>query len=146
MTTIKKSALVSYSAAQMFELVDDVEAYSEFLPWCSKSTVLSRNDDEVRASLELSKGGLKKTFTTCNRIQKNKMIEIRLEEGPFHHLEGFWRFEALEGAACKVSYDMEFELSGKLLSLTMGPVFSQVAESLVDSFCQRAKDIYDECQ
>ncbi len=145
MTTISKSALVFYSAAQMFKLVDDVEAYSEFLPWCSKSTVLSRSDDEVRASLELSKGRLKKSFTTCNRIQKNKMIEIRLEEGPFHHLEGFWRFEALESGACKVSYDMEFEFSGKLLSLTVGPVFSQLAESLVDSFCQRAKDIYGEC-
>lgn len=142
MTIIKKSALVSYSAAQMFDLVDDVVAYPEFLPWCSNSTVLSRSDDEVRASLELSKGMLKKSFTTCNRIQKNKMIEIRLEEGPFHHLEGFWRFEALGDEACKVSYDMEFEFSGKLLSLTMGPVFSQIAESLVDSFCQRAKDIY----
>ncbi len=142
MTTINKSALVPYSAAQMFELVDDVETYSEFLPWCSRSTVLSRSDDEVRASLELSKGRLKKSFTTCNRIQKNKMIEIRLEEGPFHHLEGFWRFETLSDGACKVSYDMEFEFSGKLLSLAMGPMFSQVAESLVDSFCQRAKDIY----
>ena len=70
------------------------------------------------------------------------MIEIRLEEGPFHHLEGFWRFEALGDEACKVSYDMEFEFSGKLLSMSMGPMFSQVAESLVDSFCQRAKNIY----
>ncbi len=142
MTTIKKSAIVSYSAAQMFDLVDDVAAYPEFLPWCSRSRVLSRNRDEVRASLELSKGMLKKSFTTCNRIQKNKMIEIRLEEGPFHHLEGFWRFEALGDEACKVSYDMEFEFSGKLLSMSMGPMFSQVAESLVDSFCQRAKNIY----
>lgn len=142
MTAIKKSAIVSYSAAQMFDLVDDVAAYPEFLPWCSRSVVLSRSDDEVRASLELSKGMLKKSFTTCNRIQKNKMIEIRLEEGPFHHLEGFWRFEALGDEACKVSYDMEFELSGRLLSMTMGPMFSQVAESLVDSFCQRAKSIY----
>ncbi len=143
MTIIKKSALVSYSAAQMFELVNDIAAYPEFLPWCSRSIVLSQNDDEVRASLELSKGRLKKSFTTCNRIQKDKMIEIRLEEGPFHHLEGFWRFEALGDSACKVYYDMEFEFSGKLLSLTMGPIFSQVAESLVDSFCQRAKDIYE---
>ncbi len=142
MATINKSALVPYSAAQMFTLVDDVDAYAEFLPWCSFSKVLSRDGDEVRASLEISKGRLKKSFTTLNRVQKNKMIEIRLEEGPFHHLEGFWRFEALTDNACKVSYDMEFEFSGKLLNLTVGPIFSQVAESLVDSFCQRAREIY----
>ncbi|NOY63336.1 MAG: type II toxin-antitoxin system RatA family toxin [Gammaproteobacteria bacterium] len=142
MTTIRRSALLPYSAAEMYSLVDDIESYPKFLPWCVSATVFSRNDDEVRASLELARSGIRKSFTTCNRIQKNKMIEIRLVEGPFHHLQGFWRFEPLEASACKISLDMEFEFSGRLLSMTIGPVFSQIAESLVESFGKRAVEIF----
>lgn len=142
MTSINKSALVPYSPAQMYALVDDIESYPEFLPWCSAARVLMRGDDEVRASLALSKGGVDKTFTTCNRNQKNKMIEMRLVEGPFRHLEGFWRFDALGEDGCKVSLDMEFEFSSRMLGLVVGPVFSQVANSLVDSFQQRAVEVY----
>ncbi len=142
MTAINRSALVSYSAAEMYALVDDIGSYQVFLPWCKTSTVLSRSEDEVRGCLELSKGGIEKAFTTCNRMQKNKMIEMRLEEGPFHHLEGFWRFDALDEHSCKVSLMMEFEFSNKFLGLTVGPVFSQVANSLVDAFCKRAVEVY----
>lgn len=126
----------------MFALVDDINAYQEFLPWCSNSEVLSREGDEVRGRLSLSKSGIEKSFTTCNRAQKNKMIEMRLEEGPFHHLEGFWRFNALAEDACKISLDLEFEFSNKLLGLTFGPVFNQIASTLVDAFCKRAADVY----
>jgi len=129
---------VRYSASQMFVLVDDIEAYPEFLPWCKSTTVLSRNEDEVRATLELARGGIHKTFSTCNRLQHGKMIEMRLIEGPFKHLEGFWRFEGLGDAACKVSLDLEFEFSSRILDVTLGPIFSQIANSLVDSFCERA--------
>ena len=142
MKTINRNALVPYSAAEMFALVDDIDAYQTFLPWCKNSTVLSRDVDEVRGSIELSKGGIEKTFTTLNRAQKNKMIEMRLEEGPFHHLEGFWRFDALDEQACKISLLLEFEFSSKLLDLTVGPVFNQIANSLVDAFCKRATEVY----
>ncbi len=142
MTSIHKSALVPYSPAEMFALVDDVERYPEFLPWCSAARVLARGDDEVRARLSLSKSGVDKSFTTCNRTQKNKMIEMRLEEGPFRHLHGYWRFDALGGEGCKVSLDMEFEFSSRVLGLVIGPVFNQVANSLVDSFQKRAVDVY----
>jgi ribosome-associated toxin RatA of RatAB toxin-antitoxin module len=142
MTTINRHALVPYSAAEMFALVDDIDAYQVFLPWCKTSKVLSRDEDVVRGSIQLSKGGIEKAFTTCNRVQKNKMIEMRLEEGPFHHLEGFWRFDALDEAACKVSLLLEFEFSNKILGLTVGPVFNQIANSLVDAFCKRAADVY----
>ncbi len=142
MTVINKSALVPYSPAQMFALVDDIEAYPEFLPWCKRARVLSRAEDEVRATIELSKGGVEKAFTTCNRIQKNKMIEMRLVEGPFRRLEGFWRFDPLGEEGCKVSLDLEFEFASRMLSMVVGPVFSQVANSLVDSFQQRAVDVY----
>lgn len=143
MTVIKRHALVPYSSEQMYELVDDIESYHQFLPWCSSSEELSRNDDEVKACIELSKGKVKKSFTTLNRVQKNKMIEMRLVNGPFKHLEGFWRFDALDGGkACKVSLDMEFEFSNKILSLTVGPVFNTISNSLVDAFVQRAEEVY----
>jgi ribosome-associated toxin RatA of RatAB toxin-antitoxin module len=142
MTTISKSALVPYTPAEMFALVDDIEAYPQFLPWCSAASILERSTDEVRATIALSKGGVDKAFTTCNRIQNGKMIEMRLVEGPFRHLEGFWRFDALGDDGCKVSLDMEFEFSSRMLGIVVGPVFSQVANSLVDSFQQRAVDVY----
>jgi len=142
MTSISKSALVPYSPAEMFALVEDIEAYPQFLPWCSKASVLERNADEVRATIALSKGGVDKAFTTCNRIQQGKMIEMRLVEGPFRHLEGFWRFTPLGNDGCKVSLDMEFEFASRMLDMVVGPVFSQVANSLVDSFQQRAVEVY----
>jgi len=142
MASISKSALVPYSPAQMFALVDGIERYPEFLPWCCSTTVLSRTDDEVRATIELSKGGVQKAFTTCNRNQINKMIEIRLVKGPFRHLEGFWRFDALGDDGCKVSFDLEFEFASRVLSMVVGPVFSQIANSLVDSFHRRVVEIY----
>jgi ribosome-associated toxin RatA of RatAB toxin-antitoxin module len=142
MTAIQKSVLVPYSPAEMFALVDDIDRYPEFLPWCSAARVLARSDDEVRAKISLSKSGVDKSFTTCNRNQKNKMIEIRLEEGPFRRLQGYWRFDALGDAGCKVSLDLEFEFSSRVLGMVVGPVFSQVANSLVDSFQKRAVGVY----
>ncbi len=142
MASINKSALVPYTPAEMFALVDDIDSYSQFLPWCSGSRVLSRTDDEVRATIELSKGGVEKAFSTCNRIQKNKMIEMRLLEGPFKCLEGFWRFDALGEDGCKVALDLEFEFSSRMLSMVVGPVFGQIANSLVDSFQKRAVAVY----
>lgn len=142
MTTVNKSALVPYSPAEMFALIDDIERYPEFLPWCAAARVLARSDDEVRATLALSKSGVEKSFTTRNRNQKNKMIEVSLVEGPFRHLRGFWRFDALGEHGCKVSLDMEFEFSSRVLGMVVGPVFSQVANSLVDSFRKRAVNVY----
>ncbi len=142
MPIINRSALVPYSPAEMYSLVNDVDAYPQFLPWCKTSRVLSRDEDEVRATLELARGGFEKSFTTCNRLQKNKMIEMRLVEGPFRHLDGFWRFESLGEQACKVSLDLDFEFANKLVGLAMGPIFNQIANTLVDSFCKRAVDVY----
>jgi len=142
MTIISKSAMVPYTPAEMFALVDDIESYPGFLPWCSGTQVLERNDDEVRATISLSKSGVNQSFTTCNRIQKNKMIEMRLVEGPFKHLQGYWGFDPLGENGCKVSLDLEFEFAGRVLDMVVGPVFSQVANSLVDSFQKRAVDVY----
>ena len=143
MPNINKSALINHSASKMFALVDDVSSYKEFLPWCGDSEELSRNEDEVKASVTISHSGLNKTFTTLNRLQKNKMIEIKLINGPFKHLHGFWRFDSLAEDACKISLDLEYEFSNMLLGLAIGPVFSQIANSMVDSFCLRADAIYE---
>ncbi|HKK14128.1 MAG TPA: type II toxin-antitoxin system RatA family toxin [Gammaproteobacteria bacterium] len=142
MTTISKSALVPYSPEEMFALVEDIEAYPTFLPWCRSAQVTDRRGDEVCATIEISKAGVEKTFTTRNRHQHNKMIEMRLVEGPFRHLEGFWRFDALGEQACKVAFDLDFEFASRMLGMVVGPVFSQIANTLVDAFQRRAVEIY----
>lgn len=142
MPTISKTALVPYSAAQMYRLVDDIPAYPDFLPWCGGACEHSRNDDEVRASIEIAYGAIHKPFTTLNRLQKDKMIEVSLVDGPFKHLHGFWRFEALDEKACKVSFDMEYEFSNRLVSMALGPAFSHIANSMMDAFVKRAGEVY----
>jgi ribosome-associated toxin RatA of RatAB toxin-antitoxin module len=142
MPSIQRSALVPYTPAQMFDLVSEIEDYPQFLPGCRSATVHTRDEDSVKATLELAKGAVRKSFTTCNRMQKNKMIEVRLVEGPFRHLEGFWRFDALENGATRVSLDLEFEFSNRLVGLAIGPVFTQIANTLVDSFVRRAREVY----
>jgi ribosome-associated toxin RatA of RatAB toxin-antitoxin module len=125
----------------MYNLVNEVEKYSEFLPYCQESIVHHRDEDEVQATLVIAAAGMHKSFTTRNRLQINKMIEIRLIDGPFSHLEGFWRFDEVpEG--CQISVDLEFEFAGRMVSMLLGPVFEQVTEKMVDAFCDRAQSIY----
>jgi len=142
MTTISKSALVSYSPEQMFRLVDDIEAYSDFLPWCGKATELSRDENNVEASLLISHSGLNKEFTTRNKNTSVKKIEMHLVNGPFKNLDGIWLFEPLGETACKVSLNLEFEFSSKIIGITLGPVFSKIANNLVDAFIKRADTVY----
>lgn len=142
MTTVSRSAIVAYSAHQMFRLVDDVESYDKFLPWCKHSAEHFRDDDTVRATILFSRGGFEKSFTTQNRLQPGKMIDIRLVEGPFQRLDGYWRFHDLGEDASKVSLDLEFEFSNRILRMAFGRVFTQVANTLVDAFVQRADQVY----
>lgn len=142
MTIVKRSRTVSFSCEQMYNLVNDVEHYAEFLPYCSESDVHHRDNDEVQATLVIGAAGMSKSFTTRNRLQMNKMIEIRLVDGPFSHLEGFWRFDEMENNGCKISFDLEFEFAGKIFSMLLGPVFDQVTDKMVDAFCDRAEVVY----
>lgn len=127
---------------QMFKLVDDIASYADFLPWCSRSEVTARNDNVVDGVLEISYSKLNKSFTTRNINTPHSAIEMQLIEGPFKKLHGQWLFEPLGDDGAKVSLLLEFEFSSKLLNMTVGPVFSQIANSLVDAFTQRAKEIY----
>ncbi len=145
MTLISRNALVPYSVDEMYKLVDDIETYAAFLPWCRSTNVLSRDDNEVKASIEIARGGFNRSFTTLNRLQCNKMIEMRLVEGPFRHLNGFWRFDALKNdRASKISLDLDFEFENRLIALAVGPVFGPIANSMVDAFCKRAVEVYGE--
>ena len=142
MTIISKSALVSYTPEQMYQLVDDIEAYPAFLPWCGDATILNRDNNTVEASLFIAHSGLNKTFSTRNSNFPYEKIEMRLLDGPFKHLEGVWIFEPLGDAACKVSLNLDFEFSSKIIGLTLGPIFNKIANSLVDAFIQRANSVY----
>lgn len=142
MPTISKSAEVPYTQEQMYELVNDIENYSEFIPWCVSSEIISRTPDEVRATLSFASRGIQKSFTTLNRLQPHKMVEIRLVHGPFRQLEGFWRFEPSSDSHSRVMLDLEFEFSNKLLAMMFGPLFHQVASTLVDAFIKRADHVY----
>ena len=142
MKTIKQSVLVPYTPAQMFKLVDTIEQYTEFLPWCKSTIVHSRTANEVEASIYFMKGGIQQSFTTLNRLLQDEHIEVRLVKGPFKHLEGAWRFEAIGETGCRVSFDLELEFSSKLISLTIGPVIQKGIESYIEAFCERAKAIY----
>ena len=142
MTIVKKSRVVPFTCEQLYQLVNDVERYAEFLPYFSSSVVHHRDEDEVQATLTIHAAGINKSFTTRNRLQTNKMIEIRLVDGPFSHLEGFWRFdETSEG--CMISFDLEFDFAGRMFSMLLGPIFEQVTDKMVDAFCDRAEVIYN---
>ncbi len=142
MTQVNRSALVLHSAQQMFDIVNDVRAYPDFLPWCASTELLCEDEQGMEATLHLAKAGLKYSFTTRNRLSRPDRIEIELVEGPFSRLTGVWTFEALNSEACKVSLDLVFEFSGKLTGMAMSKVFNQVATTLVDAFVQRAERVY----
>ncbi|MDD5412771.1 MAG: type II toxin-antitoxin system RatA family toxin [Methylobacter sp.] len=142
MTVVQKSALVKFSAQQMFDLVNDIEAYPEFLPWCSGSRIIKREGNIVEAELVISKGGFKKSFSTRNTIDNGGRITVALLEGPFSSLEGVWDFMPLRDDASKISLYLEFEMSGMLASLAFGAVFNQICNTMVSSFTARAKEVY----
>jgi len=141
MSHIQRSALVHYSPAEMYQLVNNVVDYPVFLPWCRSSKLISESDTEMTASIEIAKGILNKTFTTHNLLQKDKRIELQ----PFKKLTGYWQFDAIKTEnACKVNLDLEFEFDNAMMSIAAKPIFTQIANSLVDAFCKRAVEVYGE--
>lgn len=142
---IERSALVHYSPAEMYALVNDVAAYPKFLPWCRSAEVIESSASEMTASIEIAKGMLNRSFTTHNQLEPPHSIELTLVDGPFRKLQGSWRFDALKTEnACKVSLQLEFEFENAMLSLAAGPIFTQIGNSLVDAFCKRAVEVYGE--
>ena len=142
MDVVDRSALVHYSNDEMFALVSDIEAYPQFLPWCSGARVLSREQDEMIASIGFAVSGVSKSFTTRNRLKPGREISMQLVEGPFSQLEGRWRFIPLGDAGSKISLFLEYDFSSKMVSLAVGPVFNKIANTLVDAFQKRAFEVY----
>ena len=142
MPVVTKSALVTFSAAQMFDLVADMESYPQFLPWCVAAEILSRKNNEMCGRMEVARVGVHQAFTTCNRYIPGERMELHLIEGPFRKLHGVWRFLPLREDACKVELRLDFEFSGKLIDKAFGRVFNQIANNLVDAFCKRADEVY----
>jgi ribosome-associated toxin RatA of RatAB toxin-antitoxin module len=142
MPVVRKSALVRHSAAEMFGLVEDVNAYPRFLPWCQSARILKESDHEVCAEIVVARLGIRQAFSTCNRFERNHWMTLELREGPFKHLRGKWKFLPLRDDACKVELELEFEFSGAMINKAFGSVFHHVANTLVDAFCKRADEVY----
>ena len=142
MAIVEKSVLIGHSAAKMYALVADVEAYPQFLPWCSGAEVKVLDAHKAVATLHVNYHGLRQHFTTENRMDKGALIEMKLVNGPFKHLDGFWRFAPLAEQACKVEFRLSYELSGKLMEKMAGPVFNHIANTFVEVFVKRAVSLY----
>ncbi|MEL0609567.1 SRPBCC family protein [Vibrio echinoideorum] len=142
MPKVTRSALVSFSADQMFSLVNDVARYPEFLPGCSGSRVIESSDSTMVASVDVSKAGISKTFTTSNRMADGAEILMELVDGPFKKLQGGWYFTPLDDQACKVELKLEFEFSSRMIEMAFGKIFNELTSNMVSAFTQRAKQVY----
>jgi len=139
---VQRTALVMHSDQAMFDLVNDVASYPQFMQGCQTAEVFEHTEQQMVARLDLKKGGVKTSFMTRNRLQAPSEIEMNLEDGPFKSLKGVWRFKSLTPQACKVSLDLEFEFNNMAVGLAASKLFSSMANDLVDSLCRRADQIY----
>lgn len=142
MHTLKRNALVPYTQRQMFELVNSIEDYPRFLPWCQNSRIISRTETEVVAELNINWKGIHKSFTTKNHMTPYNRIEIELVNGPLHRLDAVWEFIPLDQHACKITLDMEFEFTGHFFDRLFQPIFQHIGNTFVDAFCKRAAELY----
>ena len=142
MAEIEKSVLVDYSAGQMFALVDAIEDYPKFLPWCDGASIAPQNEQVTHATLMINYHHVKHSFTTENTRRPPELIEIKLRDGPFQHLDGYWRFIPLAEHACKIEFRLHYAFSSKLLEKLLGPVFHIIANSFMEAFIKRAEEVY----
>ena len=142
MVKVEKNVLVPHSAEQMFTLVDRVEDYQAFLPWCGGIDLIERSEQTTTATIYIDYHGLKQSFTTQNQKQFPNKMEMQLKDGPFKHFNGQWRFIALNENACKIEFILEYEFSNALLGKIISPVFSHIANTFVDSFVTRAEKVF----
>ncbi|OKY27662.1 type II toxin-antitoxin system RatA family toxin [Thalassotalea sp. PP2-459] len=142
MPVISRNALVMFNCQQMYQLINDISAYPEFLSDCGDSKIIAQSPDKMTASLLVSKGGLKKWFTTENTLVENEQVHMSLLDGPFKYLNGKWQLTPLSEEACKVSLHLDYEFSSKVLDLAFGRVFNNIANNMVQAFTERAKHVY----
>ena len=142
MQVVERSAIVTFTTAQMFELVNDVARYPEFLPWCTGARVEDVSATERVASIHVTRGVLRTEFTTRNSLEKYRRILMHLVDGPFRTLLGEWRFEPIGDRGSRVQFRVEFEFKNRLTALAFGSAFEALCGSIVDAFVLRAQKIY----
>ena len=142
MNRIDQSALLPFSADQLYDLVNDIESYPEFMDGCISTKIIERTENEVLASLELGKAGLRYSFTTRNALVPGKSMVMSLVEGPFRHFDAVWSFRSLDDSACKISLKMEFEFSSGLVDAALKHLFESTSRNLVYAVCMRAEQLY----
>lgn len=138
---LRRTALVKYSPEQMFDLVNDIERYPEYIPHCLGAKILERDDAQVKAELAVGKGALRYEFATENTLVKPESIHLRLLSGPFKKFNGVWQFNAAANGT-EIIFELEFEFSSRLLNMTAGKLMEQMASQQVDVICQRAERVY----
>ena len=143
MKRIARSAIVEHSAEQMFSLVEDIDSYPRFLPWCRAAKVDERAAGSVQATLSVGMRGLKQTFSTRNELHPPEAMDMRLLKGPFRHFAAAWRFKPLSAQACSVEFSLEYEMAGPLARM-LEPLFDHIADTMVDAFTRRANDLHDQ--
>jgi ribosome-associated toxin RatA of RatAB toxin-antitoxin module len=142
MAQVQKMVLINHSASRMYALVDDVKKYPEFLPWCGGVDLIKQDESSTIATLHIAYHGLNQKFTTENHKTFPSLMEIKLKDGPFKHLEGVWRFTELNEGACKVEFKLNYEFTNILIEKIIAPVFSHIANTFVDGFVARADVVY----
>lgn len=142
MKKITRSAIVGHSAGQLYDLVQDIEAYPRFLPWCREALVLERAAGGTRATLTVGVGALRQSFTTHNVGQPGRAIDMRLVEGPFRRFSAAWRFSPLAAQACKIEFSLQYEFSSRALGRLLEPLFDNIADTMVDAFMRRADEVH----
>jgi ribosome-associated toxin RatA of RatAB toxin-antitoxin module len=142
MANITRSALVAYSAESMFDLINDVRLYPQFIPGCAETKILHQDNDTMRASLLISKAGVKQWFTTHNTLKRGEFIKMDLVDGPFSRLSGGWTIKSLSQSGCKIELNLDFAFSSKIVEMAFGRVFNSIAANMVIAFTARAKQVY----
>lgn len=142
MPSVHKSVLLHYSSEQMYELVNAVEAYPQFLPWCGGTHVHERTMHSMVATVSIDFRGMRQSFTTENGLHAPHRISMKLRDGPFHRLDGLWHFHSLRHDACKVEFKLDYAFKSGLLGQAMVPIFDHIARSFVDAFVKRAEKVY----
>jgi ribosome-associated toxin RatA of RatAB toxin-antitoxin module len=142
MKRVVRSAIVPHRAAELYALVEDIESYPRFLPWCVGAEVKSRSPGATLATLNVGMRGVKQSFTTQNTNRAPDAIDMKLVEGPFRRFAAGWRFQALGDNACKVEFSMELEFASRTVATLLQPIFETIADSMVDAFTRRADEIH----
>ncbi|KMK51258.1 hypothetical protein RO21_07280 [[Actinobacillus] muris] len=142
MPTINQSALVPYSAAQMYRLVNDYEQYPQFLSGCVGAKTLSLGENTLNAELIIEKLGIRQTFSTHNTMIENEKITMTLLQGPFRHLHGTWIFQPFDEQSCYIRLTLDFEFANPMIALVFGKIFNELTLKMVNAFKQRAKEVY----